>query len=105
MRTLSQSEKPMNLVINWRRVVAISLSFWTQIALVVLLYPELKYAWTGEDSDPALFWWLGILDAEDLARDCRQSALTRRPDIKCFRSKRPAAIYGGRFCMTTPCGA
>jgi GH24 family phage-related lysozyme (muramidase) len=52
----------MNLVPNWRRVVAISLSFWMQIVgLVVLIFPELKYAWTGEDSDPHLFWWLCVL--------------------------------------------
>lgn len=52
----------MNLVPNWRRVVAISLSFWMQVAgLLVLIWPELKFAWTGQDSDPVLFWWLGVL--------------------------------------------
>lgn len=52
----------MNLVSNWRRVVAISLSFWMQVAgLLVLIWPELKFAWTGQDSDPVLFWWLGVL--------------------------------------------
>ncbi|MGO6707587.1 lysozyme [Rhizobium johnstonii] len=52
----------MNIVPNWRRVVALSLSFWMQIAgLGVLIWPELKYAFTGEDSDPVFFWWLGVL--------------------------------------------
>ncbi|MFK0330719.1 lysozyme [Rhizobium sp. NPDC090275] len=50
------------LVTNWRRVVAISLSFWMQVSgLAVLIFPELKYKWTGEDSDPVFFWWLGVL--------------------------------------------
>ena len=52
----------MNIVPNWRRVAAISLSFWMQICgLLALVYPEVKYGLTGEDSDPALFWWLGVL--------------------------------------------
>ncbi|WP_416065430.1 lysozyme [Rhizobium sp. ZK1] len=50
------------IVPNWRRVIALSLSFWMQIAgLFVLIYPELKYRLTEQDSDPVLFWWLGIL--------------------------------------------
>lgn len=50
------------LVSNWRRVVALSLSFWMQIAgLVALIWPEVKFVWTGEDSDPAFYWWLGVL--------------------------------------------
>ena len=50
------------LVTNWRRVVALSLSFWMQVAgLVVLIWPELKYGWTEQDSDPVFFWWLGVL--------------------------------------------
>jgi lysozyme len=50
------------IVNDWRRVVAISLSFWMQVAgLAVLIWPELKYGWTGEDSDPVFFWWLGVL--------------------------------------------
>lgn len=52
----------MNIVPNWRRVAAISLSFWMQIiGLAVLIFPEVRYGLTGEDSDPHLFWWLGVL--------------------------------------------
>lgn len=50
------------IVPNWRRVVALSLSFWMQVfGLLVLIYPELKFWWTGQDSDPFFFWWLGVL--------------------------------------------
>jgi len=39
------------IVTNWRRVVALSLSFWMQVAgLVVLIYPELRFAITGVDT-------------------------------------------------------
>ncbi|MBB3591743.1 GH24 family phage-related lysozyme (muramidase) [Rhizobium sp. BK529] len=52
----------MNIVPNWRRVVAISLSFWMQIfGVAVLLYPEVKFRWTEQDSDPVFFWWAGLL--------------------------------------------
>ncbi|TYC50654.1 lysozyme [Rhodobacterales bacterium] len=52
----------MKLVSDWRRVVAVSLSFWMQVfGLVVLLVPEFLYFSTGQDSDPALWWWLGVL--------------------------------------------
>jgi GH24 family phage-related lysozyme (muramidase) len=50
------------LVTNWRRVVALSLSFWMQVAgLVVLIFPELRFAITGVDTDPVFVWWLGVL--------------------------------------------
>lgn len=52
----------MNIVDNWRRVVALSLSFWLSIAgLIVLIYPELKFYFTGVDTDPHMLWWLGVL--------------------------------------------
>jgi lysozyme len=52
----------MNVVDNWRRIVAISLSFWMQIAgLLVLIIPEVRYMLTGQDSDPYLSWWLGVI--------------------------------------------
>lgn len=52
----------MNIVDNWRRVVALSLSFWLSIVgLGVLIYPELKFYLTGVDSDPHMLWWLGVL--------------------------------------------
>jgi GH24 family phage-related lysozyme (muramidase) len=47
---------------DWRRVVALSLSFWMQVAgLLVLVLPELWYHWTGRDYDPYVTWWLGVL--------------------------------------------
>ena len=50
------------IVNNWRRVIVLSLSFWMQVAgLAVLIWPEAKFKWTGVDSDPVLFWWLGVL--------------------------------------------
>ncbi len=50
------------LVADWRRVVLLSLSFWMQVAgLAVLILPELRYRLTGQDYDPYLAWWLGVL--------------------------------------------
>lgn len=52
----------MNIVDNWRRVVALSLSFWLSIiGLGVLIYPEAKFYFTGVDTDPHMLWWLGVL--------------------------------------------
>lgn len=52
----------MKLVPDWQRVLALSLSFWMQIAgLAVLIIPEIRYVTTGQDSDPVFLWWLGIL--------------------------------------------
>nr|WP_321980131.1 lysozyme [uncultured Cohaesibacter sp.] len=52
----------MQLVNDWRRVVATSLSFWMQvIGLLLMIVPELWYAVTGRDYDPAVAWWLGVL--------------------------------------------
>ncbi|MBZ9683192.1 lysozyme [Mesorhizobium sp. CO1-1-2] len=50
------------LVPDVRRVVLLSLSFWMQVfGLAVLVLPELWYGWTGQDYDPNLAWWLGVL--------------------------------------------
>lgn len=50
------------LVSNWRRVTALSLSFWMQIfGVVAMIWPELKFMFTGQDSDPVFYWWLGIV--------------------------------------------
>lgn len=50
------------LISDWRRVLLLSLSFWMQVAgLLVLILPELRYHWTGQDYDPVLAWWLGAL--------------------------------------------
>lgn len=52
----------MKLVDNWRRVVSLSLSFWLQVAgLLAMILPEAWYAWTGQDYDPHVAWWLGVL--------------------------------------------
>ncbi len=52
----------MRLIMDWRRVLLLSLSFWMQVAgLLVLILPELRYRWTGQDYDPYLAWWLGVL--------------------------------------------
>nr|WP_320141679.1 lysozyme [uncultured Cohaesibacter sp.] len=52
----------MQLVNDWRRVVATSLSFWMQvIGLLFMIVPEIWYATTGRDYDPAVAWWLGVL--------------------------------------------
>ena len=52
----------INLVDDWRRILAVSISFWMQLlGLLVLVAPEVRIAMTGVDSDPVLLWWLGIL--------------------------------------------
>jgi lysozyme len=49
------------LVDNWRRVVALSISFWMQVfGLVVLIAPELWFLLTGQDYDPHLAWMVGV---------------------------------------------
>lgn len=50
------------VVDNWRRVLALSLSFWLSVVgLGVLIYPEVKFYLTGVDTDPHMLWWLGVL--------------------------------------------
>lgn len=50
------------LVTDWRRVALLSLSFWMQVAgLAVLVLPEIWYRFTGEDYDPNVAWWMGVL--------------------------------------------
>nr|WP_321456144.1 lysozyme [uncultured Cohaesibacter sp.] len=52
----------MQLVNDWRRVVVTSLSFWMQIlGLLILVAPEMRFYVTGQDYDPVLAWWLGVL--------------------------------------------
>lgn len=52
----------MQLISDWRRVAAVSLSWWLTVAgLFVLIVPEVLYALTGVDIDPALLWWTGVL--------------------------------------------
>ena len=52
----------MKLVDEWKRVLLISLSFWMQVAgLLVLIVPEVWYMMTGEDYNPFVAWWLGVL--------------------------------------------
>lgn len=50
------------LVPEWKRVMALSISFWMQVfGLLVLILPEIWFAFTGEDYDPVFLWWLGVL--------------------------------------------
>lgn len=50
------------LVADWRRVLLFSLSFWLMfLGLAVLILPELWYRQTGQDYDPNIAWWLGVL--------------------------------------------
>lgn len=52
----------MKLIDGARRIIAYSLSFWMQVfGLIVLIAPEIRFAITGQDYDPALAWWLGAL--------------------------------------------
>jgi GH24 family phage-related lysozyme (muramidase) len=52
----------MRLVSDWRRVVLLSLSFWMQVAgLLVLILPEIWFRWTGQDYNPIFAWWSGTL--------------------------------------------
>jgi lysozyme len=52
----------MKFVDNWRRVVALSLSFWMQVAgLLVLILPEIYFYLTDRDYDPYLAWTAGVL--------------------------------------------
>ncbi|MEP1943144.1 MAG: lysozyme [Sulfitobacter sp.] len=52
----------MNFISDWRRVAAVSLSFWMQVAgLLVLILPEIWFALTGQDYDPVFAWWTGVL--------------------------------------------
>lgn len=49
-------------VADWRRVVLLSFSFWMQAAgLAVLVLPELRFRLTGDDYNPYVAWWLGVL--------------------------------------------
>lgn len=51
-----------NLVENWKTVLILSISFWAQVAgLLVLIVPELIFAYTGIDTNPAVLWWAGML--------------------------------------------
>ncbi|MGN7292356.1 lysozyme [Rhizobium sp. SAFR-030] len=51
----------MNLVANWRRVVALSLSFWMQaFGLLALIGPEVWYYFTGHDYNPYIAFKVGV---------------------------------------------
>lgn len=51
-----------SIILDWKKVVILSISFWAQvIGLFVLIVPELIFAYTGIDSDPAMLWWAGVL--------------------------------------------
>ncbi|MBZ9794327.1 lysozyme [Mesorhizobium sp. ES1-4] len=51
-----------SLVPDARRVIALSLSFWMQVAgLALLILPEAWYRLTDQDYDPNIAWWLAVL--------------------------------------------
>lgn len=75
----------MNLIDDWRRVAALSLSFWMQVAgFLVLIVPELRFMITGQDYDPALAWWIGmmLLLAGLVGRFFKQSLSTWREWVR-----------------------
>jgi lysozyme len=52
----------MKLIAEWRRVVALSISFWAQVlGLAALILPELAFGVWGIESDPYMLWWVGVL--------------------------------------------
>ncbi|MCV6547857.1 MAG: lysozyme [Cohaesibacter sp.] len=52
----------MQVIDDWRRVAALSLSFWMQlVGFLVLVVPEIHFYLTGRDYDPVLSFWLGAL--------------------------------------------
>lgn len=51
----------MKMVSDWRRVVAVSWSFWAQaLGLAAMIVPELIYIWAGIDLDPRTLWLVGV---------------------------------------------
>jgi hypothetical protein len=49
------------LVSDAGRIVMLSLSFWMQAAgILVLIIPELRFRFTGQDYDRYLVWWLSM---------------------------------------------
>ena len=55
--------RPDKLIIkDWKKVLVLSMSFWAQvIGLLVLIVPEVVFAYTGIDTDPAILWWSATL--------------------------------------------
>ena len=50
------------IVKDWKKVLLLSISFWAQvIGLLVLIIPELVFAYTGIDADPVILWWAATL--------------------------------------------
>ncbi|MCT4654224.1 MAG: lysozyme [Cohaesibacter sp.] len=71
----------MQLISDWRRVMALSLSFWMQfVGFLVLVVPEIWFYATGQDYDPFVTWWLGVclLLAGLVGRFFKQSLSTWR---------------------------
>lgn len=71
----------MKLIDDWRRVMALSLSFWMQwLGFFVIVAPEFRFMMTGQDSDPVLLFWLGalLLLAGMVGRFFKQSLSTWR---------------------------
>lgn len=52
----------MKLIADWRRVIALSISFWAQVlGLFALILPELAYGLWGIEFDPYVLWWIGVM--------------------------------------------
>lgn len=52
----------MPIIDNWKKVLILSISFWAQVAgVLVLIVPELVFVYTGIDTDPNLLWRIAIL--------------------------------------------
>lgn len=52
----------MKLVHNWKKVIMLSASFWSQLlGLALIVGVEALYAMTGIDTDPALVWWIAVM--------------------------------------------
>mgnify|MGYP000920112758 CR=1 FL=1 len=50
------------IIKDWKKVVLLSMSFWANvIGLLVLIVPEVIFAYTGVDTDPVILWWVGTL--------------------------------------------
>lgn len=52
----------MKMIHDARRVALMTYSFWAQVlGLLALILPEMRFALTGRDTDPAFLWWAGCL--------------------------------------------
>ncbi|EFO31333.1 endolysin [Roseibium sp. TrichSKD4] len=51
----------MQFIADWKRVFAVSLSFWTLVlGFLILLVPEAVFRFTGADTNPYLVGWFAV---------------------------------------------